>query len=172
MTLNDPALVAKLAALHDAYERALANNDVPVLTEFFWASPHVVRYGVAEELYGADAVRAYRQTHSPAFMAEIELTFADRPRLNRQSQTWVNLPELGWRIVAAHVSLPASSAAPTELEIWSEYAEHLASTVGLTLDPAHRPGVAANLARTAALAAPLLSFRLSDDAEPASVFTA
>lgn len=126
MHLNDPALVARLAALHDAYERALAANDVSALNAFFWDSPHVVRYGVAEQLYGADDLHAYRQGHVPRFterrlvrreitvfgehsaaiMSEIELIIDGRPRPNRQSQTWVNLPALGWRIVSAHVSAP------------------------------------------------------------------
>ncbi len=187
MILNDPALVATLAALHDAYEQALTVNDVPALTAFFWDSPHVVRYGVAEQLYGAESVHAYRTGSAPRFSArrlvrreiatfgpdfamvtaEFEVTVNEIVRPNRQSQTWVRLPELGWRIVSAHVSAPLPLETP-----WEAYATRVAAALDLPLDPAHRPGVAANLERTAALAAPFLAFPLPDSAEPAPVFTA
>jgi hypothetical protein len=47
----------------------------------------------------------------------------------------------------------------------------LAALLGLPIDPAHRPGVAMNLARIAALAALVTEFPLPDAAEPAPVFT-
>jgi hypothetical protein len=189
MTLNDPALVKMLEELHDAYEEALAANDVEALDRFFWNSPCVVRYGVAEQLYGADAVRAYRQTHSPPFtnrrivrrevctfgsdcatvMSEIELLINGVPRRNRQSQTWARLPELGWRIVSAHVSVPIAPVAADSP--WAAYADSAARALDLPIAADHRPGVAANLERTAAIAAPLMAFPLSDEAEPAPVFT-
>lgn len=195
MTLNDPKLVATLASLHDAYESALAANDVAALDAFFWESPQVVRYGVAEQLYGADALAAYRRGHVPPYsarrlvrreialfgptcgtvMAEIELTIGGRLRPTRQSQTWVKLPDLGWRIVAAHVSAPLSGASASFTEdhgAWGDYAERVARALGLPIDPAHRDGVAANLARTAGIVSPLLAFDLPDDVEPAPVFSA
>lgn len=191
MLLNDPELVATLASLHDAYERALTANDVASLDAFFWDSPHVVRYGVAEQLYGAEAVHAYRQAHTPPYtarrivrreiatfgdecatiMTEIELTIGGQPRASRQSQTWIKLPELGWRIVSAHVSSPRASSVG-EVEPWAEFADRVSAALGLVIDPAHRAGVAANLARTAAIAAPLLAFSLPDEAESAPVFHA
>jgi ketosteroid isomerase-like protein len=193
MTLNDPMLVHALTALHDEYERALAANDVAALTAFFWDSPKVVRYGPAEQLYGADSVQAYRQSHTPAYssrrilkreiatfgsdfatiMSEIELIIDGGTRRNRQSQTWVKLPELGWRIVAAHVSVPAvkdvSEPAATG---WQAYIDLMALTLQLPSAVTYRAGVAANLERTAAIAAPLLAFSISDEAEPAPVFSA
>ncbi|MCX6936929.1 MAG: DUF3225 domain-containing protein [Verrucomicrobia bacterium] len=193
MFLNDPNLVLSLAALHDAYERALAANDVAALTAFFWNSPQVVRYGPAEQLYGADSVQVYRQNHTPAYsarrlikreiatfgpdfatiMSEIALIIDGGTRLNRQSQTWVNLPGLGWRIVAAHVSVPAVPvAAEPAATGWQAYIDLMALTLQLPSAVIYRAGVAANLERTAALAAPLLSFPLSDEAEPAPVFSA
>jgi hypothetical protein len=200
MLLNDPALVATLAGLHDAYEAALAANDVAALNAFFWDSPHVVRFGVAEQLYGADSLHAYRQGHKPVFtarrlvrreisifsadfatvMSEIELTIAGLPRASRQSQTWVRLPGAGWRIVAAHVSSPLSGtpAAPeapspaTAASPWAAHVDALSRGLGLPVATAHRPGVIANLERAAAIAAPLLAFSLPDHAEPAPVFTA
>lgn len=198
MILNDPDLVALIAGLHDAYERALAVNDVAALNAFFWNSPHVVRYGVAEQLYGADELHAYRHGHTPRFterrllrreivvfgescasvMSEIELIGEGRARQSRQSQTWICFPDLGWRVVAAHVSAPLvfpsapplASAGSDPGAAWASYVDAMAGVLELPLAAAHRSGVIANLARTAALAAPFLAFPLPDDAEPAPVF--
>jgi len=192
MTLNSPELVALLAGLHDAYERALAANDVALLNALFWDSPHVVRYGVAEQLYGAEDLHAYRQGQTPRFterrivrreiavfgedcasvMSEIELTVDGRVRSTRQSQTWVRFPGLGWRIAAAHVSAPLAPAAPaaTAGQGWAAYVDATARLLELPLHPGHREGVIAHLARTSALASSFLTLPLPDDAEPAPVF--
>ena len=188
MTLNDPELLETLTGLHDAYEQALTGNDVEALNAFFWTSSHVVRYGVAEQLYGVEELRAYRQGHAPPFtsrrltrrvvtvfgtshatvMAEIELVIAGAPRSVRQSQTWVRLPE-GWRIVAAHVSRPLSAVqgGPD----WGAYTDAMARALQLPLAAAHRPAVVANLERTAAIAASLLAFPLPPETDTAPVFT-
>jgi hypothetical protein len=34
----------------------------------------------------------------------LEFKVRGRDRIGRQSQTWVRLPGLGWKVVAAHVS--------------------------------------------------------------------
>jgi len=189
MTLNDPDVVQSLTALHDAYERALVANDADALALFFWDSPWVVRYGVAEQLYGAESLRAYRQAHVPPFssrrllrreittfgahcatiMSEFELLVDGVYRHTRQSQTWVALPQIGWRIVAAHVSAPVTSSPATS---WATFAEAMAHTLALPIQPAHMAGVIANLERTASIAAPLLAFTLADDEAPAAVFNA
>ncbi len=186
--INDPAVCAEIAALHDAYEAALAANDVTALVDFFWSSPHTVRFGVAEHLYGAEDISAYRQNHKLVFsnrkmirrtivavgsdtvsvMCEIFQTVFGQPRHSRQSQVWVRFPEFGWKIVAAHVS-NALVASPVS---WDTYVDQASAVVGLPLAAAHRPGVAGNLSRMAAVAGPLLDFPLPDNPEPASVFTA
>lgn len=186
MTFNNPGLVATLAQLHDAYERALVANDVPALNAYFWDSPDVVRYGVAEQLYGSSALHFYRQGHVPAYtsrrllrreisvfgtesasiMSEIEIVIDGQPGLTRQSQTWINFPERGWRIVSAHVSKPI------ETSRWVNYVAATALALDLPIAAAHRPGVVANLERTAAIAAPMLAFSLPDTVEPAGVFRA
>ena len=189
MTLNDPAVVQVLEQMHDAYERALVANDIVALNSCFWDSGQVVRYGVSEQLYGTDELLAYRQGPVPSFtdrrivrraistfdatlatvMSEIAFLANGVPRRIRQSQTWVQLPDVGWRVVAAHVSVPL---APVAADFpWGAYADSMARTLGLPLAAAHRPGVVVNLERTAAIAAPLLAFALPDDVEPASVFT-
>jgi Protein of unknown function (DUF3225) len=124
MHINDPETLAELEALYPQYETALVTNDVDTLTRMFWASPHVMRFGVTENLYGIDEIRAFRKGRSPVNLArtirrldiatfgkdygsvtlEFERTVNARTILGRQSQVWVRLPE-GWRIVAAHVSV-------------------------------------------------------------------
>ena len=51
------------------------------------------------------------------------------------------------------------------------YVDTAAALMGLPLDPAHRPGVILNLQRIAEMADLVMAFPLSDDVEPAPVFT-
>lgn len=187
--INAPAIVAELAALHDAYERALIANDVPALTAFFWDSPHVVRYGVNEHLYGSDALATYRHASAPLFtertllrrailsigadtasiMSELSQKILGQPKHSRQSQVWVRFPALGWKIVSAHVS--NALTAPASAASWDAYVDQSAAALGLPLDPAHRAGVVQSLQRTAAVAAPLFAFALPSEPDLAPVFT-
>jgi len=120
--VNDPETLAEVTAAFAAYEAALMANDVATLDGLFWASPHTVRYGVGEMLYGQDEILAFRRarpggspqrvltrtvitTFGPDFAtANTEFVREGASRIGRQSHAWVRLPE-GWRIVAAHVSL-------------------------------------------------------------------
>ena len=124
MDIDLPDVLAEVTAAFERYEQALVSNDVAVLDELFWSSPHTLRYGVAENLYGADEIRAFRaarpavglqravlRTRITSFgrdfaTANIEFQRVGQARTGRQSQTWVRFPE-GWRVVAAHVSLMA-----------------------------------------------------------------
>jgi hypothetical protein len=125
MTINDPNIIAELTALYLRYEQALVTNDVNTLVSMFWDSPHVIRFGVSENLYGAAELEAFRKARPTANLArtvtrldvasfgrdlasitlefERSLSGGDVMR-GRQSQTWARMPE-GWRIVSAHVSL-------------------------------------------------------------------
>jgi hypothetical protein len=121
--LNLPDVLAEVNVAFDRYELALTGNDVAVLDELFWHSPHTLRYGIGENLYGYDEIRAYRAAR-PSKGLDRSITrraitsygrdFAvaniefDRPGSNpgRQSQTWMRTPA-GWRVVSAHVSLLA-----------------------------------------------------------------
>jgi hypothetical protein len=116
-----PEVLAELTAMVDAYEAALVSNDVATLDALFWSSPHTVRYGATECLYGQDEILAFRRGRSPKGLmrevtrraittfgrdmgiANLEFRRAGDPRTGRQSQTWLRLPE-GWRVVSAHVS--------------------------------------------------------------------
>ncbi|ARN19516.1 oxalurate catabolism protein HpxZ [Piscinibacter gummiphilus] len=120
--INDPQVLAEVNAAFDRYETALVTNDVAVLDELFWNSPHTLRYGVGENLYGYEAIQAFRAgrpsaglertllrrqitTYGTDFaMANVEFERAGSTRIGRQSQAWVRTPE-GWRVVSAHVSL-------------------------------------------------------------------
>jgi hypothetical protein len=122
MDINTPDVLAEVQAVFERYEDALVNNRVEVLDELFWTSPLTVRYGAAENLYGIEEIRAFRQARPAAGLARAlrrtvittygrdhatamtEFVRAGSTKVGRQSQTWVRLPE-GWRVVAAHVSV-------------------------------------------------------------------
>jgi hypothetical protein len=122
MIVDDPETLAEVTALFAAYETALVTNDVPVLDGFFRDAPETIRYGVRENLYGFEEIRAFRAarpgqglertlertsiTTYGRYLATCSTLFHrdSSTRIGRQMQTWVRFPE-GWRIVAAHVSL-------------------------------------------------------------------
>lgn len=69
MRINDPKRFAELRELYPQHEAALVNNDVETLTGMFWASPHAMRFGVTENLYGIDKTESLRKGRSPANLA-------------------------------------------------------------------------------------------------------
>jgi hypothetical protein len=121
MEINSPDVLAEVTAVFERYEQALVTNDVAVLDELFWDSPHTLRYGATENLYGMDDIRAFRigrpsaglqrkvlrtaiTTHGRDLATtNIEFQRDGNPRIGRQSQTWVRTAD-GWRVVSAHVS--------------------------------------------------------------------
>ncbi len=121
MQLNLPEVKAQMQLAFDLYEKALNENDIVVLTELFWDSPHTVRYGLFEQLYGIGEIRGFRQSRAPIDLrrellrvaittygrdfatAACEYRRLETGRQGRQMQTWMRLPA-GWRVVAAHVS--------------------------------------------------------------------
>jgi len=121
-TINQPEVLAEVQAVFARYEDALVNNHVEVLDELFWDSPHTLRYGATENLYGYAQIQAFRAgrpaqglqrrllktvitTYGRDFAtANVEFQREGSSRTGRQSQTWLRT-ETGWRVVAAHVSL-------------------------------------------------------------------
>ena len=121
MEINVPAVLAEVTAAFQRYETALVTNDVAALDELFWQSPHTIRYGATENLYGHAAIAAFRAdrptkdlsrelthtvitTYGESFAtANTEYRRSNSGRTGRQSQTWMKTP-VGWRVVAAHVS--------------------------------------------------------------------
>jgi hypothetical protein len=125
MDIDLPDVLAEVTAQFARYEAALVSNDVAVLDELFRADKRTLRYGVGENLYGYDAIMAFRAARSPIGLGRktektvittygrdtaVASTLFYREQLvgkvGRQMQTWVRFPE-GWRIVAAHVSIIA-----------------------------------------------------------------
>ncbi|MCJ2143647.1 oxalurate catabolism protein HpxZ [Methylobacterium sp. E-066] len=123
MVIDDPTVRAEVEAAFRAYEIALTTNDVATLEALFRDDPRTIRYGAGENLYGMDAIRAFRRARSPVglerVLAQTVITTYGRDfatamtlftrdnapgKTGRQSQTWVRFPE-GWRVVAAHVSV-------------------------------------------------------------------
>ena len=123
VTPNIPEVVAEIHDLFERYEQALIDKDVAVLDTTFWDSPHTIRYALHENGYGFAAIHGHRVARplGPGIkekrlrleiltlghdLATTNLEFKVRGRdlVGRQSQTWVRFPELGWKVVSAHVS--------------------------------------------------------------------
>ena len=120
--INLPDVLAEVTAAFLRYEKALISNDVAVLDELFWNSPHTLRYGATENLYGYAEIQAFRAGRPTQGLervllktviasygrdmatANVEFQRKGSPRTGRQSQTWLRTND-GWRVVAAHVSL-------------------------------------------------------------------
>ena len=184
LVLNDPKTLAAVTEAFEAYEAPLLANDVPVLQSFFWKSPESIRFGVTEQLYGYDAIAAFRSDRVVNFtarkhlrrsistfgcdfasvMLEFRSTIGNVEREGRQSQTWARI-DGQWKVAAAHVSL-AHDAPPSDLAL---VRGNLAAQ-GLSPNPEWLPRIAANFATTAALASGLMAFSLPETTEPAPVF--
>lgn len=124
LEINIPEVHAEVAAVFARYEEALVTNQRAVLDELFWNSPHTLRYGFSENHYGHADIRTFRAslpvqspprellrtvitTYGRDFAtANVEFRREGSRVIGRQSQTWIRTAE-GWRVVAAHVSLPA-----------------------------------------------------------------
>ena len=124
LDINRADVLAEVTAAFARYEAALVGNDVAVLDELFWHSPHTLRYGASENLYGFDEIQSFRAGRPASGLARVilrtqittygrhfatthvEFQRVGSERLGRQTQTWLKLPE-GWRVVSAHVSLMA-----------------------------------------------------------------
>jgi hypothetical protein len=123
MEIDLPEVVAEVRAAFDRYEKALTTNDLGVLNTIFRAAPQTIRYGIGENLYGHDEIRAFRGARSPVgLMRKTDKTVittygrdfavgstlfrrATMPgKVGRQMQSWVRFPD-GWHVVAAHVSV-------------------------------------------------------------------
>jgi ketosteroid isomerase-like protein len=177
-TINDPEVAAEIGTLHAQYEEALVKNDVEKLVAFFWNSPHALRFGVSESLYGAKEIEQFRKNRPPTDLArevsnlkivtfgcdcailtlEFTLSAGEIRRSGRQSQVWRRFEE-GWKIVSAHVSF-----------VPVPYVDLVAPLIGLPIPPKHREGVQQNIERTAAIAKQLLELSLDESVCPAPVF--
>jgi hypothetical protein len=121
MLINDPEILAEVTGAFAQYEDALMTNDLDRLDGLFWSSEKTVRFGPGENLYGIEAIRAFRAARAGGSpqrtlsntvittfgrdfaTANTEFARVGSLRPGRQSQTWART-EQGWRIVSAHVS--------------------------------------------------------------------
>ncbi len=120
---NLPEVVEEVRALFEAYEQALIDKNVEVLDNTFWNSPHTIRIAHNEHGYGFDRIHAHRVARPPGpgtkekrhrldivtlgrDFATVTVVYKVRGRegTGRQMQTWVRFPDVGWKVVAAHVS--------------------------------------------------------------------
>lgn len=124
--INLPYVVREVTEAFVDYERALLVNEMETLDDYFWDSEHTVRYGVAENLYGAENIAAYRRVCTPvgpgrelyntvvttfgSDYATVSTQFRDGETTlgGRQMQTWARI-DGRWQVVAAHVSIDLST---------------------------------------------------------------
>ena len=123
LTPNIPEVVAEVRELWERYEQGLIDNDVAVLDATFWKSPYTVRLAHGEHGWSYDEIHAYRVRRKPGpgnkeFRRRVEILTLGRDiatvnlefkvrgqdQIGRQSQTWVRFPDLGWKVISAHVS--------------------------------------------------------------------
>lgn len=122
MEINLPDVVAEVTSVFEQYEAALVSNNVAMLDELFWRSPHTIRYGATENLYGYEAIASFRSARAAQGLertlqntvittygrdfATANTEFRRSDKTGRQTQTWMRTAQ-GWRVVSAHVSLLA-----------------------------------------------------------------
>ena len=134
LEINIPEVVAEVTATFQSYERALVANDVEALDALFWNNPNTLRYGIAENLYGYEAIASFRSSRAPIDLtrqlkntviitygrdfatANTEFQRMGSNVIGRQSHVWVRTDD-GWRIAAAHVSLMPASARDTTRDV-------------------------------------------------------
>ena len=122
MEINRADVVAEVTKSFLEYEQAINTNSIKVLDDTFLDSAHTVRFGMAEELWSYDEIKAFRRTKNsagiPRKLEKYEITtYGDRiavanaifsregiDKIGRQSQTWIKFDSV-WRVVSAHVSL-------------------------------------------------------------------
>lgn len=120
--VNLPDVVREVRTAFERYESALMRNDIALLNELFWDSPHTLRYGIGEELYGHAQIAGFRAARDPSDVerellkvvittygrdfasANCEYRRTRSGKFGQQSQFWMRT-DAGWRIVSAHVSI-------------------------------------------------------------------
>jgi hypothetical protein len=94
-----------------------------VLDATFWNGPHTIRLAMYEHGYGFDRIHAHRVARPPGpgtkekryrldvvtigrdiGTVTVVYKVRDKDLVGRQMQTWVRFPDVGWKVVAAHVS--------------------------------------------------------------------
>ena len=134
LEINIPEVLAEVTAAFQHYEHALVTNDVEALDALFWNNSNTLRFGIGENLYGYDAIAAFRSNRPTIDLtrqlkntvivsfgrdfatANTEFQRVGSTMTGRQSHVWLRTDK-GWRIAAAHVSLMPAPARDTKHEI-------------------------------------------------------
>ena len=122
--INLPDVVAEVTKFFERYQQALQDNDIAVLDATFWDSPHTIRYAVVENGYGFEQIQAHRRARTgpstqEACLKTVVMTYGrdvattnieykvrgHDDRTGRQTQTLIRFPDVGWKVVSAHVSI-------------------------------------------------------------------
>ena len=121
MIINEPSVMDEVHRMFVRYESALVADDLETMTELFFDSSEIVRFGINDCERGSEELARWRKSQPPhrlgRKLSEVTVTtygsavaivtanfsYPDRPLLGRQSQTWLRLDQ-GWKIVHAHVS--------------------------------------------------------------------
>ncbi|WP_240790021.1 AtzH-like domain-containing protein [Roseomonas sp. HF4] len=110
-------------------DKAPIDKDADVLDAIFWNSPLKIRRAIHENGYGFDKIHTHQVPQPPGpgiklarrrlvittlgrDVATVKLEFHMRGRdmPGRQSRAWVRFPDVGWKVVSAHVSVTESKA--------------------------------------------------------------
>lgn len=119
--INNPAVVAELKPLVDRYEIALSANDLGMMSLLFYNGGETLRFDPSGEQHGHGEIDAWRANRTPpgdrevlrseittfdshSAVATVEFRRSGQSGIGRQMQTWVNFSDLGWKVVAAHIS--------------------------------------------------------------------
>jgi amidase len=124
------------------YERALMSDDVPTLDRLFAPGPTTLRGDANGLLVGHDQISAFRsgrggapqrrivQTHVQTVDDDhalvVAVTELERGGRGQQTQLWVRTAD-GWRVTAAHVSVPAPAV---DTRIWRVVGDPLVAPTG------------------------------------------
>lgn len=123
--LDLPAVRDEVARCFLAYDAALLSGDVAALDGWFFDGPQATRFGLGQELYGADEIARWRRSaprvlrdalrrHDIVTIGEdaavVTAEFDELGAVGRQTQTWART-EAGWRVLCGHVSTRATVVA-------------------------------------------------------------
>ena len=87
MLINDPATLAAVTDAFHRYELALMANDIEALDRLFWPSEFTVRIGPGQNLYGIEAIQAFRVGRIGAVARGARSGTAGDPPVHRRSRT-------------------------------------------------------------------------------------
>jgi ketosteroid isomerase-like protein len=122
------AVLSEVRSAFQQYEQALVRHDVEALNAFFLNAEDSIRFGIAEQHYGYEAIAAGRLSAVPVHpqrrllrtvvssygddVASVSAEFTDPATagVGRQTQTWVRTDQ-GWKIAVAHVSVAHGTVA-------------------------------------------------------------